>query len=482
MMQSEQCSATALDELRIPPSVPARFPKTWATVWTLALCAAAPALLVSLVVPVLPQLPGQLDVSVGDASWIITATLLSSIVTMPILARMADTYGRRRVMIGSLLCLVAGSLPAACGGSFAWVLAGRALQGVASAIVPISFAVAKDVVVPARVNSAIALMSGAMGVGLALGMPLAGVITAGLGWQSILWVPGAVAAALMVAILLTVAPDAKRGRGAFDVVGATVLAVTLTALLVAISYGPTWGWTSRSVLLLLLVSLVGAVIWVPIQLGAPVPMIDLRVTCARPVLLNNLASILVAFGVMTNMIVTAMQLTAPEATGYGFGLSAFDAGLIMLPFGLAMVVIAPIAGLLLTRWGGYRVLALGCLAVGVVFALRVVVDVSLLAVIITTSVIGMGLGLTFAATPALILDSVPLSEAASANGVNNVLRALASTIASAILAAIVTSMTVRIAGQDHLSESGLDLCFWISAVLALVAAALAALVVPRGER
>jgi MFS family permease len=221
---------------------------------------------------------------------------------------------------------------------------------------------------------------------------------------------------------------------------------------------------------------VGTVAWVPLQLRAPFPTIDIRLSLARPVVFTNLASAFVAVPVMSNMIVTALQVTAPTTTGYGFGLTTLEAGSIMLPFGLVMVVLSPIAGVLLNRWGGRHVLILGCMVVAIVFSARVFADHSVVNVVISTSAIGAGLSLAFAAIPTLMMEAVPSADSASANGVNNLVRALASCIATAAIALLVSTAAVNVDGQDYLSQGGLHLGFWLSALAAAIAAGFAALV------
>jgi len=451
-------------------------------IWTLAICAASPSLLLSLVVPTLADMPDMLHVSVGNASWIVTAPLLSSSVTLPVLSRMADMYGRRRILLVSLWCLLSGSVLASFTSLFPMVVAGRALQGCGSGMVPIAFGIARQSLPRERFHSGVALISGATGVGLALGVPFAGVITNLLGWSAAFWFPGIVGLFLVVAVICSVPSDSSSTRGGFDIVGSVVLGATLVALLVAISYGPSWGWISPRVLALLLVSALGATVWIPRQLGSAAPTVDLRLAMIRPVLMTNLSAGFITLALISNLVVTPLQVTAPEATGYGLGLTGFEAGVLMLPFGLVLLGGAPIAGRLLSRWGAQRVLALGAAVLALSFLVRIAVSTTILGVILTTMIAGVGLAPTLAGIPALILASVPPADSAAASGVNNLVRSIASCLVSPGIAVLVSMASVTVMGEDYLSTVGLHLYFMLAALCSLIAAGLAVLITPLRPR
>jgi MFS family permease len=134
------------------------------------------SLMQTLVIPIVPELPKLLDASASDAAWAVTATLLAAAVATPVMGRLGDMYGKRRMLLVSLVMLVAGSVTAALSDTLAPMIVGRALQGLASGVIPLGISVMRDELPAERLGSATALMSASLGVGGALGLPAAALI------------------------------------------------------------------------------------------------------------------------------------------------------------------------------------------------------------------------------------------------------------------------------------------------------------------
>lgn len=149
----------------------------WATILVLSLCGMVSALQFTLVIPLLPEFPDLLDISASDSSWLVTATLLTAAVGTPIIARMADMYGKRRMLLVSLGAMILGSVICALEVSFLTMIVGRALQGFGAALIAVGISILRDKLPPERIGTAVALMSATMGIGSALGLPLAGVLS-----------------------------------------------------------------------------------------------------------------------------------------------------------------------------------------------------------------------------------------------------------------------------------------------------------------
>ncbi|MDV8149921.1 MFS transporter [Arthrobacter sp. B10-11] len=444
----------------------------------LALSGTVVALMQTLVVPLLPDFPGILGVTADDASWLVTATLLSSAVATPIVSRSADMYGKRKMMVICLAIMVTGSVVAAVGGSFLWLIVGRALQGFSSALIPVGISIMRDELPKEKMGSAVALMSATLGIGSALGLPLAGVLYESLGWESIFWVSAAAGTLLLAAVVLVVPESKVRTPGRFDYLGAVILSGALAALLLAISKGGSWGWGSEPVLLLFLAAAVLLAAWLPYELKVSQPMVDLRTSGRRPVLLTNLASLLVGFAMFANMLLTTQQLQLPASTGYGFQLSVITAGLCMVPSGLAMVVFAPVSGAIIRRFGGKSALIAGAAVMVVGYVGRVFFWDSIASVIIGSTVVSIGTAIAYAAMPTLIMGAVPITETASANGLNSLVRSIGTSTSSAAVAAVLTSVTLTVGSARLPSFEAFKDVFWMAA-LASAASMVAAVFIPR---
>ena len=300
-------------------------------VLVLALCGTAVSLMQTLVVPLLTDFPRLLGTTPDNAAWLVTVTLLTSAVATPILSRLADMHGKRRMIVVSLVALLLGSLLGALSDSLALLIVARMLQGFAPALIPIGISTMRDELPPERIGGAVALMSATLGIGGAVGLPLSGVIYEAFGWQAVFW-GSVVMSVVMLVLVLTVVPESGvRTPGRFDWLGAILMSIALTALLLGISKGGAWGWTSQWTVLSFVVAVLVFAMWAPWELRTGEPLVDLRTSTRRPVLLTNIASLLAGFAMFTNLLVATQQLQIPVETGVGFGLGVTEAGLAMLP-------------------------------------------------------------------------------------------------------------------------------------------------------
>ncbi|GIM64919.1 hypothetical protein Pve01_84590 [Planomonospora venezuelensis] len=346
-------------------------------VLVLALCGTSVSLMQTLVVPLLPDFPELLGTTSDNASWLVTVTLLTSAVATPILSRLADMHGKRRMVVVSLVVLLAGSLLGAVSDSLAGLIAARALQGFAPALIPIGISMMRDELPPERIGGAVALMSATLGIGGAVGLPLSGVIYDAFGWQAVFWGSVVMAAVMLVLVLAVVPESGVRTPGRFDWPGAILMSLALTSLLLGISKGGTWGWTSQWTLLSFTLSFLLFALWAPWELRTGEPLVDLRTSTRRPVLLTNIASLLAGFAMFANLLVATQQLQIPVETGVGFGLDVTQAGLAMLPGGVLMVLMAPVSASITRRFGARITLVAGLVITGFGYVVRVLLDATL---------------------------------------------------------------------------------------------------------
>lgn len=448
------------------------------TITVLALAGLVVAVMQTLMVPLIPELPRLVGVSAEDASWLITATLLASAVATPSLSRLADMYGKRLMMVVSLGFMTAGSLLGVFGESLGLLIVARVLQGCSIALIPIAMSIMRDELPRERLGSAVALVSATLGIGAAVGLPLSGFIYLHFGFHALFWV-STVAGALMIGAVLATIPESRlRSGGAFDLLGAVLLSGALVSLLLAITKGGHWGWISEPTLAAFSLAAILFLAWLPWELRARRPLVDLRTTARRPVLLTNISSFLIGFAMYCNMLTTTEVLQMPTATGYGFGLTAMQAGLAMLPAALMMVLLAPVSATITRRFGASITLIAGAATLAAGYLLRIFLMTSEWQIIIGAMVVSAGTAIAYAAMPVLIMRSVPATETAAANGVNTVLRSIGTSTASAAVAAVLTTFTLSVAGVD-LPDRVAFQTVWVLAAVAAVLGGLVAIAIPR---
>ncbi|MGW7517997.1 MFS transporter [Streptomyces sp. NPDC054796] len=444
-----------------------------AVVGVLALAGIVAALMQTLVVPLIGELPVLLDTSASNASWAVTATLLAGAVTTPASGRLGDLYGKRRVLLGLCVPLVAGSVLCALADSLAQMVVGRGMQGMGMGIVALGISALRDLMPPERLGSSIALISSSLGIGGALGLPFAAAVVEHADWRVLFWVSAGLSALVgaLVWFLIPATPALAGGR--FDTVGALGLGAGLVCLLLGVSKGADWGWSSTAVLGLLIAAPAVLAVWGWWELRSPAPLVDLRVAARPQVLVTNAASIVVAFSMYAAALIVPQLLQLPSETGYGLGQSMQAAGLWMAPSGLMMMLVSPLGAKLSAARTPKTTLAVGSLVIALGYGSSLFLMGSTWGLLIVTCVCNTGVALAYGAMPALIMSGVPQSETASANSFNTLMRSVGTSVAAAVVGIVLAQMTVRMGGRSLPSESGIRTGMLLGCGVALLAAAIA---------
>lgn len=455
-------------------------PAPRALVAVLALCGIGVALMQTLIVPLLPQLPVLLDATPENTSWAVTATLLAGAIVTPITGRLGDMYGKRRMLVGSLAVMVAGSVVCASTTSLVPLVVGRALQGAAVGVIPLAIAILRDELPPRRVPGAMATLSATLGVGGSIGLPFAAGIAQLTSWH-ILFVVSAVIGVVGIGLTLWIVPEsASRRPGRFDYVGAALLSVALVLLLLPISKGGTWGWSSPMTLGMFAGSVVVFAGWALFELRQERPLVDVRLSGRRPVLMTNAASIALGFAMYSNVLAFPQLLMAPHETGYGFGLSMLTAGIVLAPSGLVMMSLSPVSARITDRFGARTTLTCGAVTLGFGYLFAYWCHSSPWHIVVAAMLIGAGVGLAYAAMPALIMMVVPLSESAAANSLNTLMRSIGTSSAAAVIGVVLAAMTVRIGDMVVPSLEGFRATFLIAVAATAVSLVFTAMI-PRSR-
>jgi EmrB/QacA subfamily drug resistance transporter len=444
----------------------------------LALASLAFSVAQTAVIPALGDLTTSLDTDATGAAWTLTGYLLAAAVATPVAGRLGDMFGKRRMLVLSLVLFGLGAVVSAIGDTLEVVVAGRLLQGLGGGIFPLCFGIIRDEFPRERVAGGIGLISAILGIGGGLGLVSGGLLVDAFGFQVIFWM-GAVMALVAAAAAAALVPESPvRSPGRVDVRGALVLGVGLAAPLFAISQANTWGWTDPRTLGLTAAGLAVLAAWVPLQRRTAEPLADIRTLATPPVLMTNLATFFVGFGMFGSFLLIPQLAEAPESTGYGFGLDATGAGLLLLPGALVMLVAGPVSGQLSTRYGSRLPLVLGGSLTAVGLGVLAVAHSTYAEVIAGNVLMSIGFGFAFAAMPNLIVDAVPIERTGEATGFNALVRSVGSSVGSQVSAAILAA-SVLAAGP---SESAYTEAFAVCAAFAVLAAVLAALIPRPGER
>ncbi|WP_404434850.1 MFS transporter [Microbacterium lacus] len=448
-------------------------PSQGAIIAVLATAGLCSSFMFTLMVPIQSKLPELLDASREDTAWVVTSTLLAAAVITPISGRLGDMYGKRRIVLVLTAVMVVGSIIAALSPGIIGVIVGRTLQGAIVGVVPLGISIMRDVLHEDRVDSAIAFMSATLGVGGALGLPISALVTERSDWHVLFWMAAGLGVVVFALVIWIVPVSVLRTAGRFDYVGAVGLAIGLIGILLAISRGNEWGWGSPLILGLGLGGLAVLLIWGWYELRIAEPLLDLRVAARPAVLLTNIASIAMGFSLFASNVVYPQLLELPVASGAGFGLSLLAASLVVMPSGLVMMVLSPVAGRIAKRTGPKLLLLLGAISLIAAYGFSLLFASEVWHILVANILIGAGIGFGYASMPMLIMRSVPQSETGASNGLNALFRSLGTSTAAAVIGAVLASYTVEFEGMPVPTPQGFTLSLILgggAAIIALVVA------------
>jgi EmrB/QacA subfamily drug resistance transporter len=441
------------------------------TLAILTMAGTAFALQQTMVFPALATFQEEFDTTPAWATWVLTAFLVTASVATPLLGKLGDQHGKERMLVVALSIFLLGTI----GGAFAWniasLIAFRAIAGAGGAVFPLSFGIIRDEFPPDKVKVGIGLLSAVFGVGGGFGIVFSGLIVDHLSWRW-LFVAGAVPVAAAIVLVHLYVPESPiKSRSRLDAIGAVLLAGALVSLLVALTEGEHWGWTSTPFVLLIGASAILLAAWITTELRVAEPMVDMRMMSRRPVLLTNTTALIAGFAMFGTFVLVPQFVSTSEESGYGFGASPTVAGLYLVPASIMMLFAGPVAGMLGRRYGSKWPLAIG-------MALVAVAALGLAArhdqpsqVVVAMILLGAGVAASFAAMAALITENVRPTETGIATGMNTVMRTVGGVIGGQIGAALLTSYTIAKTGRP--SEHAYSLAFALSAGAATIASCVA---------
>ena len=441
------------------------------TLAILTLAGAAFSLQQTMVFPALGTFQEEFGATTAWTTWVLTGFLVSGAVLTPVLGRLGDQFGKERVLLISLGLFLAGCLAAAFAWSIWSLIAFRFVSGAGAALFPLSFAIIRDEFPAEKVKVGIGLLSAVWGVGGGFGIVLSGVVVDHFSWR-LLFLLGSIPVALSILLIHRYVPESPvRSPSRVDVPGALLLSGGLLSLMVALTEGESWGWSSAPVLGLLALSGALFALWGFVEARSSSAMVDLSMLAHRPVLLTNVATMVSGFALFSCFVLLPAFVQTDPGHGYGFGASATQAGLYLLPSSVAMLFAGPLAGAIGRRIGSKWPLAGGMLVVSLAALLFVTANDEPSTVLVASGLLGLGVGAAFASMAALIADNVDALEMGVAAGMNTVVRMIGAVVGGQVAAALLTAQTI---GDTSVpAESAFTTTFALSAVAALVAAGIA---------
>lgn len=403
---------------------------------TLCYTGLSASFLQTMTVPLIPAFPHLLGTTPQNASWIVTATLLSGAISAPLSGRAADLYGHRRVLLILIGLMTVGSFLIACSTSVIPVVIGRTLQGVLLAVVPIGASIVREAVPPRDLPRALSTLSATLGIGGAVGLPLAAQIADLAGWRSLFVIMGVQGIASAIVCARVLPEPTRHPSDPMDLLGGIGLAAALACLFLSLQKYVDRSWSGLECALVAAVGAALLIAWTLYELRCTSPIVDLRVDLRGPLLRVNAGAAATGFGLIATVFVMPVLLRAPIDAPVGFGMNPLTASICLMPTGICMMLSSPVAAGVIMRYGARTSLAAGLCLIIIGDSLAAVSLASLPALIVATGVTGLGIGAAYGSLPSLVMAEVHPTRTASANSVNALARSAGSSLGSAVIGTV----------------------------------------------
>ncbi|MDK8795172.1 MDR family MFS transporter [Corynebacterium sp. MSK041] len=380
----------------------------------------------------LPTIVGELG-GVEHMSWVISAFMVTMTIAMPIYGKLGDGLGRKWFYIAGIAFFIVGSTLGGFANSMTMLIIGRAVQGFGAGGMMINSQAIIAEVVPARQRGKyMGVMGAVFGISSVLGPVLGGWFTDGPGWRWGLWmnIPLGLLAMTVATLVLHLSKGSREGFR-FDWVGAALLTVATSTLILATTWGGLqYPWTSATILGLLATSAVAAAIFVAVELRAGNPLVPMHLFHNRNMTLTTAAGVVLGVSMVSAMAYLPTYLQMVHA------LSPTEAGFMMIPMVGGMILTSTGSGALISRRGSYKkfpIIGLCIVAVGCYLLSRLTVDTSLGTLGAFIFVYGFGLGLVMQVLILIVQNSFPLAVVGTATAANNFFRQIGMSVGASVV-------------------------------------------------
>ncbi|WP_054853792.1 MFS transporter [Vulcanisaeta distributa] len=374
-----------------------------------------------MLVPSLPTIQKDMNISTADASWILSIYILMGTLSSAIMGKLGDMFGKKRMLMVTMITYTIGALITGFSTNYGMLLVGRALQGVGMAMMPLAFALVREEFPPRMIPQVQGLISAMFGVGMAVSLPLGAYVSQTLGWQATYHTvyPFILIEDLMV--YLYIRESRIRNPQPIDWVGLFLLSASLASGLIAVTDAPTYGWTDPLVISLLILFVLGFGVFILYETTVNYPLVPINLLGNRNVMAANIGVALAGFALFLMAQALTYLLESPQPLGYD--LSILNAGIMMIPMAVVQMIVAPIAGRVITSLGAKKLAVIGSsIAIIGLLMLTYTAFYGLSYVIGSMSVLSAGISMVNVAVINILVFSVGRRNMGLATGLNSVFR------------------------------------------------------------
>ena len=396
----------------------------------------------TMVIPALPSIENDFSISTTLAGWITSAYMIVAAATSPLMGKLADTYGKKKMYVVAIVFYIVAVLIAGFSPNI-WVLIGaRAVQGVGFSMFPIAIAIVTDLFPKEKVAFAQAILSATIGIGPALGLLIGSYVVEDLGWPYAFHTAAILSLIIFVISLKYLPHTGHRVKEAVDYVGASLIGLGTVMLLVYITEGPTLGWGNPENLILLLLSFMLYVVFILYERRTKEPLLRLDLFMIRNFAAANIVGLISGVGMFTVFIFLVYYAQLPQP--YGLGLSIIQSGLLMSPVALGMVIFGPIFGRIMPKIGPKPLLVTGSLLTMIAYILLMTYRATSQEVLLDGFLSSLGLVAVILPLVNMVALSLPDQYRTTGMGMNTLLRTIGGAAGPVVATALMQSYQVPI--------------------------------------
>lgn len=396
-----------------------------------------------------------------QAGWLVTSFMLSSAAGAALFGRVGDLIGRRKVLLWVLMLSTLGSLISSVTRDLDLLILGRAMQGMAGAIIPLCFGMVQERASAERVPLGISLISSSATVAAGSGLVIGGLIIDHSDWTMIFKISTGLGLIAFLTVLLFVTPDQRRQSAGLkeDLLGGMLFVPAAVSLLLGIDSAAKTGFASPVTLAWLAGAALSLAAWVWRELSVANPLIDVRLLARKEIAVANLLFVAIALGVFQGGHLMALFGQQSPDTGVGLGLSATMAGFLLLPANFLTAAVYPFVAGANRRFGPRLVASLGCLLIVVAFAALTLFHNDVLTVMLLLAVQSVGLGIVYVTIPIVIVAAAPPDRTSEATGVMSVIRSTSMAIGAQTVATILSAAGHHGSGHGYPAQADYQTAF-----------------------
>jgi MFS family permease len=422
-----------------PKGQPTKIPASaWKVLAVLSSLATMVMYAETMLIPALPDLIDEFNVSYTTSSWILSAYLIPGAVMTPIAGKLSDIYGRKKVLLVIMAVYAVGISMAGFAENIYFLFVSRAIQGIGIAMFVIAFSIIRDQFPRDRISIGQGIISSMFASGAVIGLLMGGFIISNFGWRATFL--SAVPITIVLFIIIwrfnyNAKPQADKVKQyvsrSVDIKGAITLAVFVTSFLLALTLLETGqGSNMANMSAFLTVGIVSLMVFIVVERRSKEPLVDLRLIIHKVILPANLIIMVVGFSMF--MVFQTIPVLVRNPVPLGFGGDAAAVGYTQLPFAIVLLVFGPTSGLIVSKLGSVKPIIMGTAISAVAFFGLVVFHEGWAAVAVNLAVLSTGLSLTNVGAMNVTILATPAEFIGMSLGMNNLLRILGSSVGPAL--------------------------------------------------